>query len=238
MNSSLDTETNRRILVVDDEQSIRLGIKLALSQSSDWEIDTEASPSTALKLLKSKHYDAMILDLRMPEMDGLTLARMQSDQGIFCPTVLSSAFANTDIVLSAILVGIVDFMTKPMDLTELRATVQHLLWRHRRFSNLHINEIKELSLNNQYECAKYYLQQRNRVQAKQILLDLLEQKMDENSELLLGIIAELEKSYDLAERYYTEACSRGKKPPFKPFQSKLVSKDKATEKRFVLHAKK
>lgn len=231
MNSNFDIDTRRRILIVDDEQSIRLGIKLALNHAGEWEIDGEASPAAALKRLKGKQYDAMILDLRMPEMDGLALAKMQADLGIYCPTLLLSAHATTDIVLSAMLVGIVDFMSKPMDLAELRTTVQHLLWRHRRFHNLSIPEIKELSLVNQYECAKYYLQQRNRVQARQILLDILEQKKDENSELLLGIIAELEKRYDLAEEYYTEAsCSDGNQS-LKTFRAQLMTKKVATEKR-------
>ena len=204
--TTLAANLPKRILIVDDEYSIRLGFSLALN-SEEYSVVSEAEPARALERMQVESFDLMILDMLMPSMDGLTMAQLQMDREIFIPTILASAMATTDNMLAALRLGIVDFLTKPIQINELRLAVKHLLWRQSTFSNLPLPDINGLSINHRFEAAKFYVQRRERAIATKILSELLAQEKDPDSEMLFGMIAEVEKQYDLAGKHYAEGVS-------------------------------
>jgi len=113
-----------RLLVVDDEPTLRLGFSYALS---DHETDTAAGGNEALAKLDSNGYDLMILDLRMPDIDGLRVIETLRRHGNFLPIVLCSAAITPSAALRAITGQVVDFLLKPVRPAELRGIVQHVL---------------------------------------------------------------------------------------------------------------
>lgn|GEM_PF-1039668 len=119
--------TPPRVLVVDDEASIRLGCVVAL-RSDGWEAVGEGSSPAALERLVDEHYDVLVLDYAMPELDGLTLAAALDPQ-IRPPTLLASAYADGTVALAALRIGIWDFQAKPLVPDELRRRVQRLYRR-------------------------------------------------------------------------------------------------------------
>lgn len=111
-----------RILVVDDEPTIRLGFAYALRDSAT-AVETAASGQEAIDRLATDRFDLMILDLRMPELDGISVIRALRDLEISVPTILCSAALHPNAAIQAIRLGVVDFLLKPVRPIDLRHAV-------------------------------------------------------------------------------------------------------------------
>ncbi len=116
----------RRLLVVDDEPTLRLGFSYALANRSI-HVDTASTGRQALERLKSNSYDVLILDLRMPDIDGLGVIDALRDAGNPIPIVLCSAALTPAAVLRAIGHRVPDFLLKPVRPVDLREIVSYVL---------------------------------------------------------------------------------------------------------------
>jgi two-component system, OmpR family, phosphate regulon response regulator PhoB len=130
------TVTNR-ILVVEDEESIRESIVLGLEEEG-FEVVAVADGQRALTLCQSQaakpkesSFDLIILDLMLPQVNGLDLCRFLRYQGNHVPILIVSAkTTETDRVLG-LEVGADDYISKPFSMRELIARCRALLRRHR-----------------------------------------------------------------------------------------------------------
>ena len=134
--NSLESELNpkNRILLVEDEELIREMIKIALEEEG-YEVQTTSNGRTALNLLQNSNSecnpDLIILDLMLPEINGLDICRLLRYQGNIIPIlVISAKGSETDRVLG-LEVGADDYLTKPFSMRELIARCRALLRRHR-----------------------------------------------------------------------------------------------------------
>ena len=126
-----------RILVVEDEDLIRDMVTVAL-QEEGYEVQTTKNGRNALNLLQSKGLhndqfipDLIILDLMLPEVNGLDICRLLRYQGNITPILIVSAKGSeTDRVLG-LEVGADDYLTKPFSMRELTARCRALLRRQR-----------------------------------------------------------------------------------------------------------
>ena len=118
-----------RVFVVDDEASIRNGCIVTL-RLDGWLAEGEASSQVALERLNrgTEHFDALVIDYAMPELDGLALAAAL-DPKRRPPILLASAHADGAVALSALRLGIWDFLAKPLVPEELRYRVRRLYTR-------------------------------------------------------------------------------------------------------------
>ena len=116
-----------RLLVVDDEKLIRWSIGLRFERRG-YEIHHAESGEDALRQLPDLCPSLMILDVRLPGIDGVaTLTRAQEIQpGI--PTIMMSAHSTADIIDQAMRIGARAFLVKPFSLELLEAAVDRLLW--------------------------------------------------------------------------------------------------------------
>lgn len=119
-------EAKRRVLVVDDEPTLRLGFSYALS-SRDTHVDTASTGRQALEKVREHSYDIIILDLRMPDIDGLGVLETLRLSGNLVPIVLCSAALTIGAVLRAIQHRVPDFLLKPIRPTDLRDVVEFIL---------------------------------------------------------------------------------------------------------------
>jgi CheY-like chemotaxis protein len=109
------------VLVVDDDEGVRAVMATAL-EDEGWVVATAPNGRSALQLLNAAKPDAIILDLRMPVMDGLTFAQRYRDfPEPRAPLILISATVTQAAIQQT---GAVTGLRKPIDLTELLDTVR------------------------------------------------------------------------------------------------------------------
>jgi response regulator NasT len=117
-----------RILIADDESLIRLNLRDMLSQQG-YEVVAEASTGRqALDLARKLQPDLAILDIKMPEMDGLEAARAIVSEDI-APVVLLTAYSDDELVSTAREAGVSGYLVKPLRETELAPVVEIALAR-------------------------------------------------------------------------------------------------------------
>src|SRR6202046_1037386 len=117
-----------RLLLVDDDVAIQGFLKRSL-QESGFQVDTASSAKTAeLKALEGIH-DAFIVDLGLPDMDGLDLIVKCRAQGISAPVLILSARRSVDERVRGLEQGGDDYLTKPFAIAELLARLRNLLRR-------------------------------------------------------------------------------------------------------------
>jgi DNA-binding NtrC family response regulator len=108
-----------KILIVDDEQII-LNIASDVLSSEGYKIDTTQDPREALKKISSEKYDFLLTDIKMPHMDGMTLAKEAQKISPDTGTIFMTGYASLDTAKEAIKAGAYDYIMKPFELSELR----------------------------------------------------------------------------------------------------------------------
>ena len=121
-----------RILLVEDDKKIAAFIKKGFHEAG-FAVDYVEDGIKGLNLALSEPYDAAILDIMLPKMDGLTLIEELRRQGINTPTIILSAKRSVDDRIKGLQVGSDDYLVKPFSFSELLARVQALI---RRSSNV------------------------------------------------------------------------------------------------------
>jgi two-component system response regulator AtoC len=120
-----------KILVVDDERNIRESIGKILEMEG---IPSSAASdgAEALELLKGESFDAVVTDLRMPNMGGQELLERLRDEGIRCPVIMISALGEIGDAVKALKTGAVDYLIKPFDPDELIYKLRQAVANRRR----------------------------------------------------------------------------------------------------------
>ena len=116
------THPKPRVLVIDDEPDILWSLSLLLEPS--YAVTTAESGAAALRALDEIPFDAVLLDLMMPEMDGAAVKREMDTRGITTPVIIVSAFA--DVAERAARLGVRHFLPKPIDIPRLEAVLAKL----------------------------------------------------------------------------------------------------------------
>ncbi|NNE69274.1 MAG: sigma-54-dependent Fis family transcriptional regulator [Rhodothermales bacterium] len=116
------------ILVVDDEAAIRRTLREIL-EYEDFAVDEAVDGNDALEKAKASRYDLILLDVKMPKMDGLeVLSRIASDQPEV-PVIMISGHGTVETAVEATKLGAYDFIEKPPDLNRLLLTIRNGLDR-------------------------------------------------------------------------------------------------------------
>ena len=116
-----------KILVVDDEQVLVKGLKFNL-QNEGYTVETAFDGATAVELARTGGFDLILLDLMMPEVDGLT-ACMQIREFSNVPIIMLTARGEDTDILLGFEYGADDYVTKPFNILELKARIRALLRR-------------------------------------------------------------------------------------------------------------
>lgn len=115
-----------KILVADDEKDLARAIGMILKYS-DYEVDIVENGKQALEKAKENNYDAMILDIMMPEMDGIQALKEMRKNHIKTPILFLTAKSQVDDKVEGLDAGANDYLTKPFDQKELLARVRALM---------------------------------------------------------------------------------------------------------------
>ena len=126
-----------RILIIDDQAPIRRVLREILENES-YQVDDAESGTAAMQLIKEQEFDAILCDIKMPEMDGIEVLEAVK-QTCDTPVIMISGHGTIDTAVEAIKKGAFDFIVKPPDLNRLLITLRNALDK----SNL-ASEIKTL----------------------------------------------------------------------------------------------
>ena len=117
-----------RVLVVEDDVAIREFVTRGLHEAG-YKVDGTGEAKAALSLAAEEAYDCCIVDLGLPDMDGLDLIRQSRATGQLAPVLILSARRSTDERVRGLEQGGDDYLTKPFALAELLARVRNLVRR-------------------------------------------------------------------------------------------------------------
>jgi DNA-binding response OmpR family regulator len=132
-----------KILVVDDEQNMRTGLKDNL-EFEGYEVDTANDGEQGLKKIIDNSYNLIILDVMMPKKSGFDVCKEVRKAGITTPVILLTAKGDEIDKVVGLEIGADDYVTKPFSLRELLARVKAIL---RRGENLIMNEsVREVKI--------------------------------------------------------------------------------------------
>ncbi len=115
-----------KVLIVDDEQSIRYVLREIL-EDENYQVEDAANGQEALEKLQKEAFDVVLSDVKMPKMDGMALLQKVLDEGIDTQFIMISAHGTIDTALEATRKGAFDFIEKPPDLNRVLLAIRNAL---------------------------------------------------------------------------------------------------------------
>src|SRR5216684_5591138 len=128
-----------KILVVDDEESIQMLLKEALT-AWGYHVTCVGTGVKALDAMQGQLFDAALVDIRMPEMDGLTFLREVKRQDESIEVVIMTGYPTVSTAVEALKEGASDYLPKPLIMDELRHLMTRLM--ERRFLRREVNALR------------------------------------------------------------------------------------------------
>ncbi|AXJ00865.1 two-component system, OmpR family, response regulator ArlR [Cyclonatronum proteinivorum] len=168
-----------KVLVVEDDVDIIKLIKIVLEKNK-FEVEIAETGTQGLQYALSKDFDCIVLDIGLPEIDGLEVCRAIRNHKITTPILILSAFGETDTKVSGLNYGADDYIEKPFEIKELLARIHALIRRSKQQSpdqsyscgSLKIDLVarsfkvkhKDVSLtNNEFEIMAFLFKNSNRI---------------------------------------------------------------------------
>jgi DNA-binding NtrC family response regulator len=193
--------SGKSVLIVDDEKNILLTLSQSL-EALQLEADTARSGEEALAKLEGKRFNLILLDIRMPGMDGMEVLRRVREIRPDILVIMITAYGTIGLAVEAIKLGAVDFIQKPFSSEEIRELVSRVLDREK------LDEQKAADYGSAIELAKRSVGNRHFEAAiahvrKAISLDPIRPEAFN----LLGILEEVQGNRDEAQKHYRAALS-------------------------------
>jgi len=120
-----------KILLVDDEAVFANNMSKLLTRRG-YQVKAVNSGDEALRALMDNSFDVMVLDLKMPGMDGIATMHEMKKLGLFTEVLILTGHGSIDTALEAIQMGAYDYVTKPCEIAELVSKIEAALERKNR----------------------------------------------------------------------------------------------------------
>ncbi len=131
-----------RILIVDDESAVRDSLRKWF-EDDGYTVDTACDSAVALKKLEGQRYDILLVDIRMPGMDGMELQERLRSIDPNLVVIIMTAYASVETAITALKRGAFDYITKPFEPEDLSQLIQNAV-RHRGVSAENVQVRKAL----------------------------------------------------------------------------------------------
>lgn len=112
-----------RVVVVEDEALIRLDLVEMLGEAGYLVVGQAGDGESALRLIRQLRPDVVLMDVKMPIMDGVSAAQALAEEHI-APIILLTAFSQDDLVQRALVAGVHGYIVKPFSLADLRPAIE------------------------------------------------------------------------------------------------------------------
>src|SRR5256712_9793772 len=118
-----------RVLIIEDEPRLAENVAGTLREPAGYAVDVAADGQEGLFLAESNAYDAVLLDLMLPKLDGMQVLRRIRESGQHTPVLVLTARDDKESIVALLNAGADDYLTKPFDLGELLARTKALIRR-------------------------------------------------------------------------------------------------------------
>lgn len=198
----------RKILLVDDDKSIRVTIGQAL-EASGFQVVAAVDGEHALAKFRADVFDLVLLDMKMPGVDGMeVLRRVKSDRPAQ-PVIMITGYGTVETAVEALKMGAVDYIQKPFSPEEIRSIVHRVLERE------DLKEREEATFEDTLELAKRCVVERDLDEAIRYLRKAVQiDPTKPESFNLMGAISEINGDVAEAQRLYRAAL--GLDPSYRP----------------------
>ena len=142
MEVQLSTEETNRILVVDDEKSMREFLDIMLSKEG-YQVSLAENGEEACELLEKEEYDLLITDIRMKDLDGIGVLKKAKSVMPDIVVVMISAFATADTAVDAMREGAYDYIPKPFKVSDFKRIVKEALTSRKPLSDSKGKDLSE-----------------------------------------------------------------------------------------------
>lgn len=123
----------KRVLLADDHQIVRNGLRLLINAEPDLEVTAEAATSTeTLTLLRQQEFDVLLLDISMPDRDGMDTLRLLRTHRTDLPVLIISAYAEEQYAINMLRAGANGYIRKDADVDDILSAIRTVL-RGRRY---------------------------------------------------------------------------------------------------------
>ena len=133
-----------RVIIADDESLIRMDLREMLLNLGYLVVGEVGDGRSAVNLARELKPDVVIMDIKMPDMDGIDAAKILTEERI-APVILLTAYSQKDLVERAKEAGVVGYMVKPFREADLVPSIEVALARFKEFETLH-KEVDDLQL--------------------------------------------------------------------------------------------
>lgn len=130
----MSTESKHSILLVEDEENLHEALKLNL-ELEGYAVTSAFDGAAALKAVSAEYFDLIILDVMLPEMDGITVAETVRISNNDVPILILSAKNSSADRVAGLKKGADDYLTKPFNLEELLLRVQKLIEKNKKLQD-------------------------------------------------------------------------------------------------------
>ncbi len=204
---------NKKILIVDDEKNIRTTISAYLL-SLGYEPEPAINGQEALNKLKDSGYDLVLLDIKMPVMNGIQVLQEMRNLHDETNVIIMTAYGTIENAVESMKLGAIDFISKPFALENLKTVIDSVFSRE-NLSESNVAGFKEL-----IEFAKKCINERKFDKAIEFLKKAMVEKLESpEPQNLLGVLYELKGDLSKAGKHYRAALELD--PTYRPSQDNL-----------------
>jgi CheY-like chemotaxis protein len=190
------TQPKRKVLVVDDEKNIRMTVQHSL-MAANYDVETAANGLEGLEKFRGDHYDLILMDLRMPQVNGIEMLREIREKDTHIAAVVITAYLTIDTLLEAFALGVSDYIRKPFSPNDVRETVRRVIARE----TLDIHHLPDT-----LEGARKALAEHDIPKAKELARQAIAKNTnDPDAYAFLGILEHLDGDMKAAEQTFHEA---------------------------------
>lgn len=151
-----------RVVVVEDESLIRLDLVEMLMEDGYEVVGQAGDGETGVRLVRELRPDVVLMDVKMPVLDGISAAEALAADNI-APIVLLTAFSQSDLVERALAAGVQGYVVKPFTLAELRPAIEIA---RARFAEVHVLRTGVADLEQRLEARKIIERAKSALQAQ------------------------------------------------------------------------
>lgn len=119
----MEIKTSKRLLIIDDEENMRHMLTILLKKTG-YIADTAADGQRALDMIGQTHYDFILCDLKMPNLDGMAFLKQGREKLESTTVIMMSAYGNIDTAIEAMKMGAYDYISKPFKTDEVYLTLK------------------------------------------------------------------------------------------------------------------